>query len=105
MPIDTDLKIGLQAELKQLLVKHKISGDDAEVLLAKIWPDIEEVLDFAEFTDTLGSETQDTELIDPLAHLSNEEREAHIQERLARMNPEARSGLARSRGKWEVGNG
>ena len=105
MSTTAETRITLQGELKQLLIKYGVDEDQAQAILAKIGPDLEEALNMAEFVQSSGTATTDTSIEDPLAHLSDKDRAAHIQQRLAGMDPETRKGLAHSRGKWTRDNG
>ncbi len=101
MDTDVTTETALHNELKSLLVRYHIPEHDAETLIQSIWPQLDELINFAEFIDHAQSDTSVEAIIeDPLAHLSDAEREGYIQERIAAMNPAVRDMLQQSSGKW-----
>jgi uncharacterized tellurite resistance protein B-like protein len=66
MVIRLETKTELRAELKQLLQKYVGSEGEIEQLIEKIWPDIEEAIDFAEFTQALKDTSKPATVVDPL---------------------------------------
>ncbi len=76
----------------------------AEQALAEYREEKTVELDLDELMQLSGEAVTDTPVEDPLAHLSDKDRAAHIQQRLAGMDAKTRKGLAHSRGKWTRDN-
>jgi len=103
--MDSTLQTTLQTELKQLFMQYHLSEPDAETLVNKLWPEIQEAVDFAAFMEQMSPVPKNgAAVIDPLAHLDSKAREAVIQKRLAGMDRQIREGLEQSQGKWAEDN-
>ncbi|MCC7448614.1 MAG: hypothetical protein IT324_14435 [Anaerolineae bacterium] len=104
--MDSTLQTTLQTELKQLFMQYHLSKPDAEALVNKLWPEIQEAVDFAAFVEQMSiAHNNSAAVIDPLEHLDAKTREAVIQKRLAGMDRQIREGLEQSQGKWAEDNG
>jgi hypothetical protein len=89
----------LRIELREILERHGLSTAQADVLLKSIWSDVEEAFDLALFTAE-DSREDEALMEDPLANMTDVEREEYLTQRLQALDPRIATMLERSRGDW-----
>jgi uncharacterized tellurite resistance protein B-like protein len=101
MAVNLETMPVLQTELRQLLQKYELPAQEIERLIGKFEAEIEESIAFTEFVENLNtSSSQGAILIDPLAHMTDAEREAYFVERYQQLDSETREMLERTQGRW-----